>query len=150
MGLHFQALSDEKGKQQTHWTSNLSPNHKSLLSSNLPQVLTCALPLVSTRCFSKTPLSSLMDSLPLESLGFGRPRLQKIGKSKLWQLKQQWLQFWELFNTESTDTAARLAKQASFIKQLMAEQRRHILCVGDGWNWTHTVWVTCDWTPLLP
>ncbi len=31
------------------------------------------------------------------------------------------------------------ARQASFIKPLMAEQRRHVSCVGDGRNWTHAV-----------
>ncbi len=32
-------------------------------------------------------------------------------------------------------------RQASSIKPLMAEQRRHVLCVGDGGNWTHSVQV---------
>ncbi len=34
-----------------------------------------------------------------------------------------------------------MGRQASFIKLLMAEQQRHVSssCVGDGWNWTHTV-----------
>ncbi len=32
-------------------------------------------------------------------------------------------------------------RQASFIKPLMAEQRRHISCVGDGGNRTHAVQV---------
>ncbi len=31
------------------------------------------------------------------------------------------------------------SRQACFIKTLMAEQRRHVLCVGDGWNRTHAV-----------
>ncbi len=30
-------------------------------------------------------------------------------------------------------------RQASFVKPLMAEQRRHVSCVGDGGNWTHAV-----------
>ncbi len=32
-------------------------------------------------------------------------------------------------------------RQACFIKQLIAEQRRHVSCVGDGGNWTHAVQV---------
>ncbi len=34
-----------------------------------------------------------------------------------------------------------LYRQASFVKPLMAEQRRHVSCVGDGWNRTHAVQV---------
>ena len=43
--------------------------------------------------------------------------------------------------TPRADPLTRACKQASFIKLLMAEQWRHISCVGDGWNWTHTVQV---------
>jgi hypothetical protein len=39
------------------------------------------------------------------------------------------------------DTYTYIYRQASFIWPLMAEQRRHILCVGNGWNWTHTAQV---------
>ena len=41
-------------------------------------------------------------------------------------------------------------RQARFIKPLMAEQQRHISCVGDGRNWTHAVIVKSDWTSLSP
>ena len=35
----------------------------------------------------------------------------------------------------------RYIRQASFIKPLMTEQRRHVSCVGDGGNWTHAIQV---------
>ncbi len=35
---------------------------------------------------------------------------------------------------EYMDIYSSSVRQASFIKQLMAEQRRHVLCVGDGGN----------------
>jgi hypothetical protein len=39
-------------------------------------------------------------------------------------------------------------RQAGFIKQLMAEQQRHVSCFGDGRNRTHAVTVKSEWTLL--
>ncbi len=38
-----------------------------------------------------------------------------------------------------------LQADAGFIKPLMTERRRHVLCVGDGWNWPHAI-KPKDWT----
>ncbi len=64
-------------------------------------------------------------------------RLQRWFVTMIWFIMQP---IWrpKALNAMMKTKQSSVSRHASFIKPLMAEQRRHVLCVGVGGNWTHS------------